>query len=193
MFTGLITHLGQISSLEKKGDWRFVIDAKDFGQAVIGASIACSGVCLTVIESWPDRFAVQVSAESLSKTNLGQAKVDDVLNLEKSLRVGDELGGHFVSGHVDACAGIKDIQAVGDSHVLTIELPQGLQKMLVKKGSVTLNGVSLTVNDVMADAFSVNIIPHTWQVTNLGQMKKNDLLNLEIDVLARYIARQIEG
>jgi riboflavin synthase len=197
MFTGIVTDKGEIRGVEKRGDTRFVIntafDPEDFD---IGASIACSGVCLTVIDKGTDDkgnwFAVDASGETLSLTNLGSWTDGTKINLERSLRVGDELGGHIVSGHVDGVAEIISIQAEGDSLRYTFRVPDRLAKFVAAKGSVALNGVSLTVNEVEGSQFGVNLIPHTQSVTTFGTAKAGDRINFEIDVLARYVARLAE-
>jgi len=190
MFTGIITDLGEVRALEQAGDLRARIGCHyDMGGVDIGASIACNGVCLTVIEKGADWFDVQISAESVSKTNIGDWRVGAVLNLERALKVGDELGGHIVSGHVDGVAQIVAMQDEGDSTRFTFRAPEALAKFIAPKGSVALNGTSLTVNEVSGCDFGVNIIPHTKAVTTWGQAKTGDRINLEIDTLARYVAR----
>lgn len=191
MFTGIITAQGTITSVDKtRGDARFVIDTPwDMAPVPMGASIACSGCCLTVVEKTASSFTVDVSEESLSKTSLRQWGEGTKINLESSLKFGDELGGHLVSGHVDGLATLVGITPEGDSHRLKIRVPQSLKQFIAPKGSVALDGISLTVNEVEDDVFGVNIIPHTWVVTTLGQRKVGDVLNLEVDMLARYVAR----
>lgn len=191
MFTGIITDIGTVTSVEERaGERRFVIGTNfDLSDAAMGASIACDGCCLTVVEKTTNSFTVDVSAESLSKTTLGSWAEGTRINLERSLRLGDELGGHIVSGHVDAVARIKAIDPVGDSYRITIAVPDHLAHFIAPKGSVALNGISLTVNDVNGSEFQVNIIPHTWQVTNLSDKKTGDPINMEVDMLARYAAR----
>lgn len=191
MFTGIITAQGTVSSVDAtRGDKRFVIETPwDMTDVPMGASIACSGCCLTVVEKTQHSFTVDVSEESLSKTTLRDWQVGTKINLESSLKFGDELGGHLVSGHVDGLASLVSITPEGDSHRLKIRVPQDLKQFIAQKGSVALDGISLTVNEVEDDVFGVNIIPHTWVVTTLGQKKVGDHLNLEIDMLARYVAR----
>lgn len=193
MFTGIITALGTVTQVDTtRGDARFVINTPwDMGAVAMGASIACSGCCLTVVEKEGSSFTVDVSAESLSKTNLGDWITGTRINLEPSLKVGDELGGHIVSGHVDGLAIIEAITQDGDSHRLKIRAPQAFKHFIAPKGSVALDGISLTVNEVEDDIFGVNIIPHTWQVTTLGSRKVGDRLNFEVDPLARYVARML--
>lgn len=190
MFTGIITDLGEVRALEQAGDLRARIGCHyDMGGVDIGASIACNGVCLTVIEKGADWFDVQISAESVSKTNIGDWRVGGTLNLERALKVGDELGGHIVSGHVDGVAQIVAMRDEGDSTRFTFRAPEALAKFIAPKGSVALNGTSLTVNEVSGCDFGVNIIPHTKAVTTWGQAQTGDRINLEIDTLARYVAR----
>jgi len=195
MFTGIITDRGQVISREDRGDARFVI-ASSYDPVGIdmGASIACSGCCLTVVEKGTDGagqnwFAVDVSEESLSKTTLRSWQVGSGINLERALRLGDELGGHLVLGHVDGVASIQAIEPEGDSLRFTFKAPQTLRKYIAPKGSIVLDGVSLTVNEVDDETFGVNIIPHTAEVTGFGAAKPGDLVNLEVDALARYVAR----
>ena len=197
MFTGIVTDLGEVRAVEQRGDTRFVIStAQDTTKIDMGASIACSGVCLTVVDKGTDDrggwFAVDASAETLSLTNLGDWKEGSKINLERSLRVGDELGGHIVSGHVDGTADITAIAPEGDSKRFSFRVPQKLAKFVAAKGSVALDGVSLTVNEVEGDTFGVNLIPHTQEVTTFGGSEVGDKVNWEIDVLARYVARLAE-
>lgn len=192
MFTGIVQDIGSVRSIEKQGDWRIVIDTGlDLSRTLIGASIACSGCCLTVVEKEERVFAVNVSAESLSKTTIGGWITGTKINLEPALKMGDELGGHMVSGHIDGLAMIKTIEKEGDSYRLTIEAPEALLRFIAPKGSVTLDGVSLTVNEAQGSVFGVNIIPHTWEKTTLGLKAAGDSLNIEIDMLARYVARMM--
>jgi riboflavin synthase len=193
MFTGIIQDIGTVRSIQKNGDWHIEIETGlDLARTAIGASIACSGCCLTVVEKNANIFAVDVSAESLSKTVIGQWTEGTKINLEPALKMGDELGGHMVSGHVDGLAVIKDIQKDGDSYRLKIEAPRELSQFIAPKGSVTLDGISLTVNEVDGNIFGVNIIPHTWEKTTLGLKTTGDSLNIEIDMLARYVARMMD-
>jgi riboflavin synthase len=195
MFTGIITHTGTVESIKKTGDWVFTIatPAGFLRGVALGASIACNGACLTVIKKTAKSFTVQVSGETLARTTLGNWKTGTHINLERALRVGDELGGHFVSGHVDGLATLNESKKAGDSMRLTFISPQSLSRFIATKGSVTLDGVSLTVNEVKGDHFMVNLIPHTLKETTLGERKKGDFLNLEIDLIARYLARQKES
>ena len=190
MFTGIISAIGRIDDIQKLGDWRLKITAPwECAKINLGASIACSGVCLTVVESDADWFAVEVSTESLSRTTIGTWQVGTQINLERALRLGDELGGHIVSGHVDGLAIIDQKTRSGDSHELKISVPESLSKFIAEKGSVTLDGISLTVNAIEGSRFGVNIIDHTWGHTTLGHATIGQQLNLEIDMLARYVSR----
>jgi riboflavin synthase len=190
MFTGIVTDLGKIRSIEKRGDTRIEIETSyNMDDVDIGASIACSGPCLTVIEKGPGWFAVEASAETLDKTGLGDWEVGTPINLERAMRIGDELGGHIVSGHVDAVAKIVDMQPEGDSTRFTFEAPVEFAKYIAPKGSVSLDGVSLTVNEVRESRFGVNIISHTQGETTFGSRKVGDRINMEIDTIARYVAR----
>ncbi|MBP2310769.1 riboflavin synthase [Azospirillum soli] len=190
MFTGIITDVGRVRAVERQGDTRFTIETVfDMETVPIGASIANNGVCLTVVEKGPGWFAVQASAETLSKTTLGGWAEGTRVNLERALKVGDELGGHIVSGHVDGVATVVDVRPDGESKRYTFEAPANLAKYIASKGSVALDGVSLTVNEVEGARFGVNIIPHTQIATTFGDLKPGDRINLEIDMLARYVAR----
>ena len=190
MFTGIITDVGRVRSIEDRGDRRFVFETSyDTAEIDIGASIACSGACLTVVDKGPGWFAMDASAETLAKTILGSWGPGTTVNLERALRLGDELGGHLVSGHVDGIAAVVGRAPEGDSTRFTFEVPQELAHFIAPKGSVTLDGVSLTVNEVEGPQFGVNIIPHTAAVTTLGQRQAGDHVNLEIDLLARYLER----
>ncbi len=193
MFTGIITDLGRVRAVERGEETRFEIATSyDTASIAAGASIACSGPCLTVIDKGEGWFAVEASAETLSRTTLGAWRQDVAVNLERSLKLGDELGGHLVFGHVDGTVTIARQTASGDSVVFDFAAPASLSAYLAPKGSVTLDGVSLTVNAVEADAFSVNIIPHTLQNTTFGAARTGDRVNLEIDMLARYVARLLD-
>lgn len=195
MFTGIITDIGTITAVETRGDLHVRIACGyDTGSIDIGASIACSGACMTVVELGPDWFAVDISQESVSRTAPGRWQVGSRLNLERSLRVGDELGGHIVTGHVDGVGTIASIAAEGDSHRIEIRTPAELAAYLAPKGSIAVDGISLTVNSVTdqpdgSALFGLNIIPHTSAVTTLGGLSVGDSVNLEIDVLARYLGR----
>ena len=190
MFTGIVSDLGKIRAIEKRGDTRVEIEtAYNTDDIEIGASIACSGPCLTVVEKGTGWFAIEASAETLAKTGLGDWLVGTPVNLERAMRIGDELGGHIVSGHVDAVATIVDMKAEGDSIRFTFEAPVAFSKYIAPKGSICLDGVSLTVNEVDGNRFGVNIISHTQSVTTFGQRKVGDRINMEIDTIARYVAR----
>jgi riboflavin synthase len=195
MFTGIVTDIGEVIDLEMRGDIKARIKTNyDTDTIDDGASIACDGVCLTAIDFGPDWFDVEISAETVSKTNIGMNKwfVGKRINLERALKLGDELGGHIVSGHVDGVATVVNMSSEGDSTRISIQAPGDLAKFIAPKGSVTLNGTSLTVNEVNGNTFGVNLIPHTKQVTTWGDVKTGDALNLEIDTLARYVARLAE-
>ena len=197
MFTGIVTDVGTVRSAEQRGDLRLQIaTGYDLDTIDLGASIACSGVCLTVVDKGPDWFAVDVSAETLSRTAAGMWREGAKLNLERSLRLGDELGGHIVTGHVDAVAQVVGTCTEGDSTRIGLSVPRALGPMIAPKGSVALDGASLTVNEVRdaedgSTHFSVNIIPHTAQHTTLGKITAGRQLNVEVDVLARYIDRML--
>ncbi|WP_333694800.1 riboflavin synthase [Phaeobacter italicus] len=194
MFTGIVTDIGTIAELEQQGDLRARIKTSyDTAGIDIGASIASDGVCLTVIALGDDWYDVQISAETVSKTNLDSWVVGKRVNLERALKVGDELGGHIVSGHVDGVAEVVNIADEGDSTRVTLRAPAALAKFIAPKGSVALNGTSLTVNDVEGANFGINFIPHTKEVTTWGDVKLGDAVNLEIDTLARYVARLHEA
>lgn len=190
MFTGIVTDVGSIRSLEARGDLRArIATGYDTGTIDMGASIACDGVCLTVVDLGPDWFDVDISAETVSKTNVDAWVAGKKLNLERALKVGDELGGHIVSGHVDGVAQIIAMTDEGDSTRVTLRAPEALAKFIAPKGSVALNGTSLTVNEVDGCDFGINFIPHTKAVTTWGDVAVGDRINLEIDTLARYVAR----
>jgi len=195
MFTGIITDLGRIRAVSPggaKADTRFEISTGyDTGTIDIGASIACSGPCLTVVEMGKGWFAVEASAETLRRTSLGRWREGTRVNLERSLRLGDEMGGHIVTGHIDCVAKIAATANEGASVRFDIGVPDAYMPYIAAKGSVALEGVSLTVNDVGSDGFSINIIRHTQDCTTFGDLKEGDPVNLEVDVLARYVARQL--
>jgi riboflavin synthase len=193
MFTGIITDVGRIRSVEQQGDTRFVVETTfDTASVAMGASIACSGVCLTVIDKGPGWFAVQASAETLAKTKLGVLGQGGALNLERALRVGDELGGHIVTGHVDGVGKVATIVPEGESLRFTFEAPAKLARYIASKGSVAIDGISLTVNEVEGARFGVNVIPFTRAHTTLGRAKAGDPVNIEVDILARYVGRLSE-
>lgn len=194
MFTGLVQDIGIIRSIDdRRGDVRIEIETNmNLAAVQMGASICCSGCCLTVVEKTENTFSVDVSAESLSKTIIGAWRVMTRINLEPSLKAGDEMGGHIVSGHVDTTARLLSVSPEGNSHRLVFELPRGYEKFIAPKGSVTIDGISLTVNEVDEHRFGVNIIAHTWDHTTLSDRAVGDKVNIEIDILARYVARMME-
>ena len=198
MFTGIITDIGVVKSVTRgtKGEWgdtrMDVTCAYDTSSIDIGASISFSGACMTVIEKGSDWFAVEVSDESLSKTTMGEWEVGTKINLERALTGKDEMGGHMVTGHVDGVGTLVELEEIAGSHKLRFEAPADMAFGIAAKGSITIDGVSLTVNEVDGSAFEVNIIPHTWQVTTLGKLQIGSKVNLEIDLIARYVARYLE-
>jgi riboflavin synthase len=193
MFTGIVSDLGRVRSIEQRGDTRFEIETSyETSEIDIGASIACSGPCLTVVDKGPGWFAVEVSAETLARTTLGGWEVGARVNLERAMRVGEELGGHIVSGHVDGVAVIVSAEEEGDSVRFEFDVPADFASYIAYKGSVALDGVSLTVNSVKGHEFGVNIISHTQEHTTFGVLKAGDRVNLEIDTIARYVARLLE-
>lgn len=191
MFTGIVTDIGRVRSVRQtERDRRYEIEtARDASGIDLGASISHAGCCLTVVETGEGWFAVEVSGETLSRTTLGAWKTGDDVNLERAARLGDEMGGHVVSGHVDGLGRVLSITPEGGSHRIEVEAPEPLHRFIAPKGSITVDGVSLTVNAVERRVFSLNIIPHTWEVTTLGRLQPGDAVNLEIDMLARYLAR----
>ena len=194
MFTGIVTDIGTITNLVKEGDLRARIQTSyDTNGIDMGASIASDGVCLTVVDLGPDWYDVQISAETVGITNVNAWAVGKRVNLERALKVGDELGGHIVSGHVDGVAEVVSLVDEGDSTRVQLRAPAALSKFIASKGSVALNGTSLTVNEVQGDIFGINFIPHTKEMTTWGDVKTGDQVNLEIDTLARYVARLAEA
>jgi riboflavin synthase len=191
VFTGIVTDVGRVRSVrETNRDRRFEIETTfDLSTIEIGASISHAGCCLTVVEKGADWFAVEVSGETLSLTTLEGWTEGRRINLERAARVGDELGGHIVSGHVDGIGEVLSVESEGGSHRVRIRAPRPLHRFIAPKGSITVEGVSLTVNEVEDDVFGVNLIPHTFDVTTLGELKAGSRVNLEIDMLARYLAR----
>ena len=194
MFTGIVTDIGTITASAEQGDRRVVVRASyDMAGVAIGASISCSGACMTVVEKGADWFAADVSGESVSKTASGMWDAGRRLNLERALKIGDELGGHIVTGHVDGVGIVTGVVEAGGSHRVDIRVSAAIAPFVAPKGSITVDGVSLTVNDVLDSPgetrFAVNIIPHTWAVTTLGELAEGREVNLEIDVLARYLKR----
>ena len=194
MFTGIITDSGIIAALDQQGDLRArITTGYDTAGIDMGASIASDGVCLTVVDLGPDWYDVQISAETVNMTNLGKWAVGKRVNLERALKVGDELGGHIVSGHVDGVAEVVSIKDEGDSTRVQLRAPNDLARFIASKGSVALNGTSLTVNEVEGNVFGINFIPHTKDFTTWGDVALGDMVNLEIDTLARYVARLAEA
>jgi riboflavin synthase len=189
MFTGIVTGLGKVRAVEKRGDTHIVIAASDSEALAIGASVACSGCCLTVVSRDRESFSVTASAETLSHTTLGGWKAGDPVNLERPLKIGDELGGHIVTGHVDGTATVVSLAPEGESLRVVFEASPEVARYIASKGSVAVDGVSLTVNEVDGSRFGVNIIPHTAQVTTFGALKPGSKVNVEVDILARYVAR----
>jgi riboflavin synthase len=192
MFTGIIRDVGEIVALDKSGDWKISVSTNlNLDDAGIGCSIACDGVCLTLIEKTESSFTVQLSAETLSKTTAKNWKIGKRLNLERALRMGEELGGHLVSGHVDGVAKIVSKTPENDSLRYKFSLPENLAKYAAQKGSIAVDGISLTVNEVEGEVFGANIIPHTQNMTTLGAKNIGDDVNIEIDVVARYVERML--
>jgi riboflavin synthase len=191
MFTGIVTDMGRVRAIaDTARDRRFEIEtAFDLSTLDLGASVSHAGCCLTIVEKGEGWFAVEVSGETLSKTNLGDWAAGGRVNLERAARLGDELGGHIVSGHVDGVGEVVSVEEEGGSHRVRIRAPRPLHRFIAAKGSITIDGVSLTVNEVEDDIFGVNLIPHTWDVTTLGGLKTGSRVNIEIDMLARYLAR----
>src|SRR5436190_20910285 len=191
MFTGIVTDVGRVRAIrETNRDRRFEVEtAFDLSTVDLGASISHAGCCLTVVEKGEGWFAVEVSGETLSKTTLDAWTVGSPVNLERAAKLGDELGGHIVSGHVDGVGEVLSVTSEGGSHRVRIRVPRPLHRFIASKGSITVEGVSLTVNEVEDDVFGVNLIPHTWDVTTLGELRPGSRVNLEIDMLARYLAR----
>ena len=190
MFTGIITDLGKVKIIALGPTTRLEIaTAYDTGGIALGASVACNGCCLSVVEKGPGWMAFEASRETLDKTTMADWKVSHPINLERALKLGDELGGHLVSGHVDGVGRLLSIKSDGGSLRMVIEAPAGMARMIAPKGSIVVDGISLTVNEVDGARFGVNIIPITQTATNLGQAKEGDRVNLEIDLIARYVAR----
>jgi len=194
MFTGIVSDIGRVRAIEPRGDMRIVIETTlETDTLALGASIACAGCCLTVVAKGPGWFAVDASAETLRCTTLGGWRPGAGVNLERALRVGDELGGHMVLGHVDGLGEIVEREGEGDSVRFTIAAPPALMSHIAAKGSIAADGVSLTVNAVAGQRFTVNLIPHTLAATTFGGRRPGDAVNLEIDVLARYVSRLMEA
>ena len=194
MFTGIVTHLGRVARVEGTTDRRlWVASELAYERVPLGASVGHSGVCLTVADKRDGAHLIEASAETLACTTLGDWGEGTAVNLETSLQLGDELGGHFVFGHVDAVAEIREIEPVGDSWRLAVALPAELASMVAVKGSIAVDGISLTVNAVHPDRFELMIVPYTWAHTTLAERAVGDRVNLEVDMLARYVGRQLEG
>mgnify|MGYP003349560488 CR=1 FL=1 len=193
MFTGIISHLGKIENITHPNDWELSVKVEnnkyspDFDGLLIGASISCSGICLTLKKKIETTLFFDVSDETVSKTNFNNWKIGDFINLEKSLKVGDEIGGHFVYGHVDTTAAIRSIEKINGSYKITLNINRDFLKYFASKGSVSIDGVSLTVNDVDKNFFTVNIIPYTWTHTSFKNYNIGTVVNIEIDILARYL------
>ena len=195
MFTGIVTDIGDVVAVEERAEGlrRLTVRcAYDPASIAIGASICCAGVCMTAVVTGKNTFSVDAAAETLTVTTVGRWRTGTRVNLERSLKMGDELGGHLVSGHVDGLAELTQREDLTDMARLTLRVPKPLARFVAQKGSAALDGVSLTVNEVAGDQFSVLIIPHTLSVTTLGALKSGDALNLEVDVMARYAARLME-
>jgi riboflavin synthase len=193
MFTGIITHIGRVRAVIQRDDGRELVVEADIEPASIpiGASVAHSGVCLTVTAHEPGGWRVYASGETLARTTLGSWRDGDRLNIERSLRLGDELGGHLVFGHVDAKGSIAAIEQAGDSYRILVEMPEALAPLVAVKGSIAVDGISLTVTEAGPDSFALAIIPHSWAHTTLADRRQGDHVNLEADMLARYVARQL--
>ena len=195
MFTGIITHLGKIDNITHPSDWELAVkvennkNSPDFDGSLIGASISCSGICLTLKKKNNNTLFFDVSDETVSKTNFKNWRIGDSINLEKSLKVGDEIGGHFVYGHVDTTAKVIEIKKINGSFKLVFLVNKKFMKYFAAKGSISIDGVSLTVNQILEESFSVNIIPFTWDNTSFKYYKLDTIVNVEIDILARYIER----
>ena len=195
MFTGLITHVGKVSEIKEteNNDTYVGIEIKWNDDLNIGSSVCCNGVCLTVIEKKINYFGVELSSETIKRTNFQYLKLNNKINLEKSLKIGDELGGHNVTGHIDGLAKLSKIIQIKSSYELWFEVKEEITNYLAEKGSVALNGISLTINKVENNFFSVNIIKHTWNNTNLSSYQVGSFINLEVDIISRYVSRHIKN
>jgi riboflavin synthase len=192
MFTGIVTDVGRVLEIADGGGRRMTIGTRlPLADVPLGSSIATSGICFSAIDKGDDWFTVEASGATLEVTTAGDWLVGETVNLERSLRVGDELGGHIVFGHVDAVGEILALEPAGESHWLEVRVAKSLAPLIAVKGSIAVDGISLTVNEAGADRFAVNVIPHTWRVTNLCEREPGDKVNVEIDMLARYVARQL--
>jgi riboflavin synthase len=192
MFTGIITDIGRVLEIADGDGRRMTIATRlPLAEIPLGGSIATSGICFTAVDKGDDWFALEASGATLEVTTAGAWTVGDTVNLERSLRIGDEMGGHIVFGHVDAVGEILALEPVGESHRLEVRVPASLAPLIAVKGSIAVDGVSLTVNEAGAERFALNVIPHTWRATNLAGRKAGDTVNVEVDMLARYVARQL--
>jgi len=192
MFTGIITDIGRVLEIADGDGRRMTIATRlPLAQIPLGGSIATSGICFTAVDKGDDWFTVEASGATLEVTTAGAWTVGETVNLERSLRIGDEMGGHIVFGHVDAVAEILALEPAGESHRLEVRVPGSLAPLIAVKGSIAVDGISLTVNEVGADRFALNVIPHSWRATNLAARKPGDRVNVEVDMLARYVARQL--
>jgi riboflavin synthase len=192
MFTGIITDVGRVLDVADGDGRRMTIATRlPLAEIPLGGSIATSGICFTAVDKGDDWFMVEASGATLEVTTAGAWAVGDSVNLERSLRIGDEMGGHIVFGHVDAVGEILALEPVGESHRLEVRVPKNLAPLIAVKGSIAVDGISLTVNEIGADRFALNVIPHSWRATNLAERKVGDRVNVEVDMLARYVARQL--
>jgi riboflavin synthase len=192
MFTGIISDVGRILEIGEDDGRRMTIATRlPLAEIPLGSSIATSGICFTAVDKGDDWFAVEASGATLEVTTAGAWTVGETVNLERSLRIGDEMGGHIVFGHVDAVGEILALERAGESHRLEVRVPGSLAPLIAVKGSIAIDGISLTVNEVGRDRFALNVIPHTWRATNLADRKPGDRVNVEVDMLARYVARQL--
>jgi len=196
MFTGIIEDIGKVLEIKKNGDKIFYISTKiNYQSLKIGSSISCNGICLTIIKKGKKNkknwFAISASKETLSRSNLSITKIGSILNLETSLKIGGELSGHLVFGHIDKKLKLKKIKNVGSSKLLVFEMPANLRKYIAHKGSISINGVSLTINNVSKNIFDVNVIPHTLKTTNFNKIKIGELFNIEVDMIARYVSNYL--
>jgi riboflavin synthase len=192
MFTGIITEIGRVLEIADGDGRRMTIATRlPLAEIPLGGSIATSGICFTAVDKGDDWFTVEASGATLEVTTAGAWTVGDSVNLERSLRIGDEMGGHIVFGHVDAVGEILALEPIGESHRLEVRVPSSLAPLIAVKGSIAVDGISLTVNEAGADRFALNVIPHTWRATNLALRKAGDRVNVEVDMLARYVARQL--
>ena len=192
MFTGIVTDVGRVLEIADGGSRRLTIGTRlPLADVPLGSSIATSGICFSAIDKGDDWFTVEASGATLEVTTAGDWLVGETVNLERSLRIGDELGGHIVFGHVDAVGEILALEPAGESYRLEVRVPKSLAPLIAVKGSIAVDGISLTVNEADADRFAVNVIPHTWRATNLCEREPGDRVNVEIDMLARYVARQL--